>query len=112
MKPFCKHLNAREITFEYANDTKMNANMKIGTFLIEFFRRIVIFTSILLFVSQSDNLQVVHAKERLNMDEFGTDLEPHPDINLEHYPGMIYVGRMHHDSESRIGFEEDNGEFH
>lgn len=46
---------------------------------------------------------------QLNLDEFGTDLDPHPDVNLEHYSGMIYVGRMHHDNSTRIGFEEDNG---
>lgn len=49
-------------------------------------------------------------RSHLNMDEFGTDLEPHPDPNHENYPGMIYVGRMHDDDETRIGFEnDDNG---
>lgn len=43
--------------------------------------------------------------------EFGSALEPHPDVNEEHYPNMIYVGRMHHhDNSVRVGFdEEDNG---
>jgi len=48
-------------------------------------------------------------KPRLNMDEFGTDLDPHPDVNLENFPGMIYVGRVHDDGETHVGFEEDNG---
>ena len=48
------------------------------------------------------------ANTRLSMDEFGTALDPHPNVNEENYPGMIYVGRMHNDG-TRVGFEEDNG---
>jgi len=35
--------------------------------------------------------------------------EPHPDPNDEHYDGMIYIGRLHHETKKRIGFNEDNG---
>jgi hypothetical protein len=41
--------------------------------------------------------------------EVGANLEPHPDPNEEHYDNMIYVGRMHHDGETRLGFDVDNG---
>eukprot|EP00978_Attheya_sp_CCMP212_P013173 scaffold33047_cov61-Attheya_sp.AAC.1 len=41
--------------------------------------------------------------------EIGANLEPHPDPNEEHYDNMMYVGRMHHDGETRLGFDVDNG---
>lgn len=34
-------------------------------------------------------------------EEFGSNLTPHPDPNEEHYPDMIYVGRLHSDG-SRV----------
>lgn len=37
------------------------------------------------------------------------DEEPHPDPNDENYENMIYIGRFHHDTGKRIGFDEDNG---
>lgn len=45
---------------------------------------------------------------QLDLEEFGTALEPHPDVNEEDHPGMVYVGRKHHHDGSRIGFEEDD----
>ena len=36
------------------------------------------------------------------------DEEPHPDVNEEHHPGMIYVGRLYDHDQSRVGFEKDN----
>lgn len=41
-------------------------------------------------------------------DEWGANLEDHPDPNDEHYEGMIYVGK-HDDAGKRLGFDKDNG---
>ncbi|KAG7343026.1 sulfatase-modifying factor [Nitzschia inconspicua] len=41
-------------------------------------------------------------------DEWGANLEDHPDPNDEHYDGMIYVGK-HDDNGRRLGFDVDNG---
>lgn len=42
-------------------------------------------------------------------DEFGANLEDHPDPNDEHYDGMMYVGR-HDENGRRIGLDQhDNG---
>jgi len=44
------------------------------------------------------------------VDEIGSALDPHPDPNEEHYPNMIYVGRMcHMNSTRRLGFDVENG---
>jgi hypothetical protein len=37
------------------------------------------------------------------------DEEAHPDPNDEHYDGMIYVGRLHADGVTRVGWHEPNG---
>ncbi len=42
-------------------------------------------------------------------DEWGTNLEDHPDPNDEHYDGMIYVGKHDEATGKRIGFDQDNG---
>ena len=42
-------------------------------------------------------------------DEWGANLEDHPDPNDEHYPGMIYVGKHDEETGRRIGFDQDNG---
>ena len=42
-------------------------------------------------------------------DEWGANLEDHPDPNDENYPGMIYVGKHDHQTGRRIGFDQDNG---
>eukprot|EP00531_Pseudo-nitzschia_arenysensis_P003876 CAMPEP_0116145378 /NCGR_PEP_ID=MMETSP0329-20121206/16557_1 /TAXON_ID=697910 /ORGANISM="Pseudo-nitzschia arenysensis, Strain B593" /LENGTH=485 /DNA_ID=CAMNT_0003640971 /DNA_START=71 /DNA_END=1528 /DNA_ORIENTATION=- len=42
-------------------------------------------------------------------DEWGANLEDHPDPNEEHYGGMIYVGKHDETTGKRIGFDEDNG---
>jgi formylglycine-generating enzyme len=41
-------------------------------------------------------------------EEWGANLDDHPDPNEEHYEGMIYVGR-HGDDGRRLGFDVDNG---
>ena len=35
--------------------------------------------------------------------------EDHPDPNEEHYDEMIYVGRLHDDGTTRVGWHEPNG---
>lgn len=42
-------------------------------------------------------------------DEWGANLEDHPDPNDENYPGMIYVGKHDEQTGRRIGFDQDNG---
>ncbi|MGK3741633.1 MAG: sulfatase activating formylglycine-generating enzyme [Bacillariaceae sp.] len=42
-------------------------------------------------------------------DEWGTNLEDHPDPNDENYDGMIYVGKHDDISGRRISFDQDNG---
>jgi formylglycine-generating enzyme len=40
-------------------------------------------------------------------DEWGSNVEPHPDPNDEDYQGMIYLGR-HDETKRRVGFDQDN----
>ena len=40
-------------------------------------------------------------------DEWGANVEPHPDPNDEDYKGMIYIGRFDGEKK-RVGFDEDN----
>lgn len=47
-------------------------------------------------------------------EEWGMNLEPHPDPNEEDHEGMIYIGRLHHHDDGdnknrRMGFDVDNG---
>jgi hypothetical protein len=42
-------------------------------------------------------------------DEWGANLEDHPDPNDENYPAMIYVGKHDETTGRRIGFDRDNG---
>jgi len=39
---------------------------------------------------------------------WGTNLDPHPDPNEEHYEDMVYVGRHHHETGRRLSNEHDN----
>ncbi|KAL7577798.1 hypothetical protein ACA910_010553 [Epithemia clementina (nom. ined.)] len=43
-----------------------------------------------------------------NDPEIGANVEPHPDPNLEDFEGMVYIGRWHHETGARIGFDQDN----
>jgi formylglycine-generating enzyme required for sulfatase activity len=44
-----------------------------------------------------------------NNEEWGANLEDHPDPNDEHYDGMIYVGKHDERTGRRLGFDTDNG---
>jgi formylglycine-generating enzyme len=35
--------------------------------------------------------------------------DAHPNPNDEHYPNMVYIGRLHHETAERMGFDTDNG---
>ena len=49
-------------------------------------------------------------------DDIGANLDPHPDPNEEHYPGMAYIGKVYLEEDHgkelakrpRIGFDQDN----
>ena len=47
-------------------------------------------------------------QHHLHDPEIGANLDPHPDPNLEDYHDMAYIGRWHHESGHRIGFDQDN----
>jgi len=43
-------------------------------------------------------------------EEFtGDEEEDHPDPNEEHHEGMVYIGRLDDDGQTRVGFHEPNG---
>lgn len=42
-------------------------------------------------------------------DDIGANVDPHPDPNDEHYEGMMYVGRHHHETFERLSNDHDNG---
>jgi len=45
-------------------------------------------------------------------EEFtGDEEEDHPDPNEEHHEGMVYIGRLDDDGQTRVGFHEPNGEW-
>jgi formylglycine-generating enzyme len=54
------------------------------------------------------SLKNANAKIDDDDDEWGANLEDHPDPNDEHYDGMIYVGK-HDENGRRLGFDVDNG---
>ena len=62
-------------------------------------------------VSSTENLAASDGTAALHdhHPELGANLEPHPDPNEEHHEGMIYIGRHHHESSERVGFDQDNG---
>lgn len=43
-------------------------------------------------------------------NDYADEEEEHPDPNDEHYPGMVYIGRMDDDGK-RVGFDADNGKY-
>ena len=43
-------------------------------------------------------------------NDYADEEEQHPDPNDEHYPGMVYIGRMDDDGK-RVGFDADNGKY-
>ncbi|VEU34931.1 unnamed protein product [Pseudo-nitzschia multistriata] len=51
---------------------------------------------------------VLEANKIDDDEQWGANLEDHPDPNDEHYEGMIYVGK-HDANGKRIGFDQDNG---
>ena len=48
-------------------------------------------------------------KAELVDEEWGTNLEDHPDPNDENYDGMIYVGKHDEITGRRVSFDQDNG---
>jgi hypothetical protein len=54
-----------------------------------------------------DETEYENYDEEEGTEEWGANVEPHPDPNDEDYKGMIYVGR--YDGENkRVGFDQDN----
>lgn len=51
----------------------------------------------------------IYAKKEEEGEAVYEEEEDHPNPNDEHYEGMIYVGRLHEDGVTRVGWHEPNG---
>jgi hypothetical protein len=65
------------------------------------------FPLICMFLVTLNYAVVICAKEGEGEESY--DEEAHPDPNEEHYEGMVYVGRLHADGVTRVGWHEPNG---
>jgi len=75
---------------------------------VRFVRLSFLWRLLLLLFQSSVSQESDQNHEDFDDEEWGANVEPHPDPNEEDHQGMIYIGRFD-ESKKRVGFDEDNG---